>query len=139
MNSLTIQLLALLIVVGIVAAWLFRFGRKADSERRARLSDREDLSFVEFERRFYDGAELDSNQLRGALGDIASALDIPVGKLRPTDRFDAELAPPKGWEIDDGAALLARLLEKRGGKLPSGDAKLQTLDEYLRSASVRRP
>lgn len=139
MNSLTIQLLALLIVIGIVAAWLFRSGRKADSERRARLSDREDLSFVEFERRFYDGAELDSNQLRGALGDIASALDIPVGKLRPTDRFDAELAPPKGWEIDDGAALLVRLLEKRGGKLPSGDAKLQTLDEYLRSASVRRP
>jgi hypothetical protein len=32
---------------------------------------------------------------------VAQSLRLPPGKLRPTDRFDEELAAPKGWEFDD--------------------------------------
>lgn len=46
---------------------------------------------------------------------VARAADIPRGVIRPGDRFDAELAPERGWEFDDGIALLPSVLASEFG------------------------
>ena len=33
--------------------------------------------------------------------ELSSILDVPPGKLLPSDRFDIELAPTKGYEFND--------------------------------------
>jgi len=63
---------------------------------------------------------------------VAEELGIPVGKLRPSDRFDAELAPAWGNEFDSGVAILAydlKLAAKRHKR--KLDANVQTLNDYL--------
>jgi len=49
------------------------------------------------------------------LSHVADLTGVPVGKLRPTDRFDTGLAPPRGWEFDDGLGLLPDALQETFG------------------------
>ena len=46
-----------------------------------------------------------------ALRMVEEIMGISVSKLRPTDRFDRELVPEKGWEFDDEILDLGWLLE----------------------------
>jgi hypothetical protein len=69
--------------------------------------------------------------MRAALQEVAAAIHVPATRLRPTDRFSVELAPAKGWEIDDGTALLAQTIRANSRKADQGP--IQTLDEYLRA------
>jgi hypothetical protein len=64
---------------------------------------------------------------------VSQELGIPAGKLRPSDRFDGELAPAQGNEFDSGVAMLAydlKLAAKRHRR--SLDGNVYTLDDYLR-------
>jgi hypothetical protein len=44
--------------------------------------------------------------------------DVPRALIRPTDRFDLELAPEVGWEFDDGVALIPEIVAQRFGGKP---------------------
>ncbi|MGN6093415.1 MAG: hypothetical protein ACTHOL_13770 [Luteibacter jiangsuensis] len=64
---------------------------------------------------------------------VSEELGIPAEKLRPSDRFDAELAPEWGNEFDSGVAILAydlKLAAKRHKRKLDGN--VHTLDDYLR-------
>jgi hypothetical protein len=58
------------------------------------------------------------NDVSDFLGIVSRAAEVPIGYLRPTDRFSQELAPEKGWEFDDGLGLLPLNLSKRFGGDP---------------------
>lgn len=63
----------------------------------------------------------------------AEELKIPVGKLRPSDRFDNELAPAWGNAFDSGVAMLALDLKSAARrKKRKLDGNVHTLDDYLR-------
>ena len=64
---------------------------------------------------------------------VSEELGIPAEKLRPSDRFDAELAPEWGNEFDSGVAILAydlKLAAKRHKRKLDGN--VHTLDDSLR-------
>ncbi|URL59395.1 hypothetical protein IM816_04605 [Luteibacter flocculans] len=67
---------------------------------------------------------------------VSEELGIPAGKLRLSDRFDAELAPARGNEFDSAVAMLAydlKLAAKRHKR--KLDMSVETLDGYLRLMS----
>ena len=73
------------------------------------------------------------------LNAIARAADIPRGFIRPKDRFDAELAPEKGWEFDDGIALLPMVLASEfGGTAEEYDLSKNPTVIELFSVTVRK-
>lgn len=132
MIDILFQASVLVAILGIAALILFRYGKRADDFRKARFSARDDISFDDFVGRYYKGEPLDHLRLRQALDEVARVIDVSPGRLRPTDRFDVELAPEKGWELDDGTAMLGRYLATRS----AGEYEpISTLDEYLRARS----
>jgi cbb3-type cytochrome oxidase subunit 3 len=135
MMGTIMQVVILLLVVAAVAWFFYRGGAKADAERSRRIADRPELSSEEFVAHFYGAGDVDPKRLLAALHDVARLLDLPPGKLRPSDRFDRELAPAKGWELDDGAALLGALLKQHRGSDTINAKSIETLNDFLRAAS----
>ena len=126
------QISIFVVLIGIAALFLYRYGKRADDQRKARFTERDELGFDDFVNLYYKDASLDQVRLRRALEEVSQAVQVPAGKLRPTDRFDVELAPPKGWELDDGTALLRQFIAKKD---TAGKKPISTLDEYLRARS----
>jgi hypothetical protein len=118
---------ALVVVVSIAAAWVW--GSYSGRARRQALQARPDLRIEELHRQFYSDSPITPSALTLALDEIALALDVPRGKLRPSDRFDRELAATPGWEADDDLGVLNELVVKRLGDRAE---KVQTVDDYIR-------
>lgn len=135
MSSGMLQLMLLAIVLAVGTSYIVIGGRRADRARRSRFSDREDVSFDRFYAEHYEGHGFDREKVKRALSDVAQAIDVPGTKLRPTDRFDVELAAERGWEFDDGVAVLAgRVMKQRRGSRDSGARPpFKTLDDYIRT------
>jgi len=120
-------LLIVLMVAGGALTWYF--GKRADSRRIARFHERATLSFEQFWREFYPGEEVRLESIAEALRLISDATEVAPGKLRPTDRFTAELAPERGWEFDDGLAEVAWYVEWES---KGSSAGLETVDDLIR-------
>lgn len=114
-------------------------GRRADLERQRRFSDRTELPLEVFIADCQGSQPLDAELVRQFLREIAESIGIPTGKLRATDRIDVELAPPKGWEIDDSIWPVLDEWEahgrKRHGRKP--EKQLTDLGEIVRWACTR--
>jgi len=138
MNSSMLQLIFLGIVLAVGAAWIAIGGRKADQVRLRRLSSREDLSFDLLYEERYRALGFDPEKVRKALNDVALAIDIPASKLRPTDRFDVELAAERGWGFDDGVAVLVNHAAKkhRRADSTSSGSSVETVDDYIRTIAT---
>jgi hypothetical protein len=89
-------------------------------KKQARLDARSALSAEDLHRA-YVASNLSSTDLESIFLLIERATDLPRDKLRPTDGFDRELAPAKGWEFDDGLLLLPSAMQRAFGG---------TVDEY---------
>ena len=107
-------------------------------DRLKRLGEREFLSMDDFCSRFYSGEGLPRERILEVLKDLSEALEIPAGKLRPSDRFLVELAPlKKTWgSVDDtdfSLMLLTKRLKKKHG-VPIDMKMVKTIDDYIRAA-----
>jgi hypothetical protein len=126
-----------LVVAGAVAfARLWELNTKRGS--RPIFLRRPDSTIAEIHETFYAGSAITEEQLARALGDIARYLRVPATKLRPTDRFDSELAPTPGWEFDDeiaDLAWIARQSLRKQGVDPAMVPPLLTVDDYVRVIS----
>jgi hypothetical protein len=72
---------------------------------------------------------------------FAGRLGGPAGCLRPSDRFDVELAPAKGWEFDDGLGRLTAVAEERlrtRGLDKGLVAQIKSVDDYVRLVGTRQ-
>lgn len=137
MNGKHLLLLAALIVVASIVANILRGTGHIDEVPMIALVEFFVIGFgiLEWRRRVmirhkaerfdsrsdYDKSELFSEfqnsrlkpyEIHRALEAIERATCISKCKIRANDRFDKELAPEKGWEYDDGLALLALDLSK---------------------------
>jgi hypothetical protein len=126
-----------LVVMAIATALavLYWLGtRRARRGLANRFSDRPTLDFNKFYQSYYAGTQ-NRERIEELLAHVAQELSIPANKLRPSDRFDVELRPPRGWEFDSGKGILLVELDKLArakGKLI--DTKMiVTLDDYLRA------
>jgi hypothetical protein len=107
-------------------------------DRVKRLGERDLLSMDDFCSRFYSGEDLPRERILDVLRDLSEALEIPAGKLRPSDRFLVELAPLKStWgsmdDTDFSVMLLTKRLEKKYG-VPIDMKTIKTIDDYIRAA-----
>jgi hypothetical protein len=128
-----LQITLLVLVLAVGSLFIVFGGRRADRKRQARFIDREEMSFDEFYRQYYEHSGLGADSVRRALFEVATALQVSPTRLRPADRFNIELAPEKGWEVDDGAGLLAHVLRNKG-VIASG-RQIRTLDDFVRAAA----
>jgi len=84
-----------ILMAGLFSAWYVR------RLRRDRFADREAMVPVEIVSRYYQDAGLNSKTIVRVWVQVAKALSLPPDKLRPTDRFDSELAPLREWNQFD--------------------------------------
>jgi hypothetical protein len=98
MNSgiMTAIIGGLLAVSGVVAWNVIPHRRKLE-----RFANRQDLSLDSIYSQFFEANNLPKGLVLELWNEVATPLRIPPGKLRPEDRFNNELAPVKGWELDD--------------------------------------
>jgi len=126
--------MAIVVVGGLAIAWTFFSSRK----RRSPFRDRAELTPEEIHSAFYADSAIDKDAVSRSLHEIADRLQVPAGKLRPSDSFLEELAPNRGWEYDDGLGALSDLARKKlamkGGD-PEAVARIKTVDDYIRLTS----
>jgi hypothetical protein len=75
--------------------------------------------------------------------EVARLLRMPAAQLRPSDRFDSELAPVRGEELSDELEDLSDFveLEKQRLSISIELAEIETIDGLIRSlvgAEVKR-
>lgn len=132
MNLILIAAFAIAIGGGAV---LLRKNRRQNSLRA--LSDRESLSDVEIYKQFYAGGNFDEAAVRSAWNEIAETLRVPADKLRPTDKFGADIGvwSVTSEELDTLGELAAQRAARQGKEVDI--AALATVDDYVRAFAVR--
>jgi hypothetical protein len=125
------------IAVCLAAAWFWT--RKEHSANQERFRDRSEISPIDQIRSISDGDSLDIERALMVWKKIADSLSVPLGKLRLSDNFDVELAPPKGWEFDSALAVLNQELASMArSKNQSVDlASVKTIRDYLTLVCVQ--
>ena len=127
-----LSVLGLIALAGFTAAWIaIKYVR---SSRLSRFRDRENLSLEDIYARYFRDSGIEEETFFKVWQDAAKRLNLPMGKLRPTDRFDQELKPLPEWAYyDDYVEVLlesAMKSTKRGG-LTINIAELQTLGDFV--------
>jgi hypothetical protein len=79
--------------------------RRKRATLKNRLGDRQCLSSEAICEQFF--RELPKKDVEAVLGELALALEVPLGLLRPNDRFDTDLAYPRGFGYDGRMESLA--------------------------------
>ena len=97
-----------------------------------RFEGRERLTAEKIHDDFYAGYEI--GKFLELWKEIASAVEVPPELIRPTDRFDTELGPVKGFrvagETDDLQDAFMRRCQQR--HLDPQNVKVETVDDYIR-------
>jgi len=120
------------VMVGSVVALLI--GQRDEKRKKLlRFQDRPEMSEEEFFSIYYKESGIAKEIVSEVLMEVSNAIAIPAAKIRPSDRFDYELAPVKGWEFGDGIVeidwFVRREMKKAGVHKP---AQLQTVDDLIR-------
>jgi len=133
-----------LVVISLVGAGLAiaatAMARRARKARIAQFDSRESLSVGELCSRHFP--HLPQQVVTECLATISRVTGIDVGKLRPNDRFDAELKLSRGnfiageWDdLEDAIAKRCRQVQR--------EAKVQTIGDYVElmaaTCSIPRP
>lgn len=126
-GSLYLALALLVTLAGAALVWFS--GKRAEARRAARFSERPLLEPAAIWRDIYHEREVSLHSVETALRLVSEATDVPVGKIRPADRFAVELAPERGWEFDDGLAEISWYVESRS---KGSSADLETVDNLIR-------
>lgn len=122
---------------GLAASvWSFVASKR---KRRAEFSAREPLSAEQVFAKYYAGSGLDKNIVVRLWNECAAKLKIQPEKLRPTDRFELELAASDFWtSLDDPRDDLARYASaeaKRFGATIDLEGT-KTLDDLIRQLAA---
>jgi hypothetical protein len=119
-----------LCVLGSVAAYFVM--RQRLPLKLQRFKGRERLPIEQIHENFYPGYEIE--KFIELWMEIASAVEVPPELIRPTDRFDGELGPVKGFEVasemDDLVEAFMRRCKQQ--QLDSRTVNVKTVDDYIK-------
>ena len=123
----------ILVGMSVLFVVISHFGGANQRKKIARFSDRETFSFDEIYEKYFSGQNIPKDIVAKLWVELADTLELPSGKLRPTDSFHSDLAPEKGWEFDDQlgavtALVIARF--KKIGKTPDF-SEIKTIMDYI--------
>lgn len=130
--------IAIFLVVHIVIFVVRNFGRIR--RKRQRFADRPALPCDRIYQTYFAESGLDPIDVQESWQELANTLKLDPQRLRPTDRFDRELAPVAGTtkldELDVLEAVAA--LRVRTRALPCVNwITVETIDDYVRATSRR--
>jgi len=124
-------IIGLSIVVIVIAMWRYRNG----NESRKRFEQREELDLDAIYFWYFAHRGLPRDQVIELWCEVAESLDLPAGKLRPSDRFDGELAAVTGWGFDNPSGILTYVALQREESYKdyttNGFPAIQTLGDYI--------
>jgi hypothetical protein len=125
---------AALLVIAVAVAAVIVWNVQASKGRWRALKNRPELTVGEIYDNYYADSSISRDAVGQALGEIAGDLSVPLGKLRPQDRFDVELGPTPGWEYDDDVSdVMARARRRLVDSGASQDlTPIRTVDDYVR-------
>jgi hypothetical protein len=120
----------LLLFVSLALAVYFVMRQRLPLKLR-RFEGRERFSIERIHDDFYPGYE--RAKFAELWTEIATAAEVPPELMRPTDRFDSELGPVKGFEVasemDDLEEAFIRRCKQQ--QLDFRKVKVETVDEYI--------
>ncbi|SRR5713101_841985 len=129
-----LEMVVILCGIGFFACliWVGVFShRYIRNQRLKRFKGRSSLTPDEIYQQFYSSSGIPKTVVLDVLKEISEATEIAQGLIRPTDRFDIELAPAKGWEeMDDASLELKTYAEKLGNRTVSL-SKVHTVRDYI--------
>jgi hypothetical protein len=127
----TLVSIGIVVVVGVggVLAWNFLPRR----QRLKRFHGRPNLSLEQIHSKFFGQTNFPKELVSELWKEVAESLRLPPGKLRPTDRFDQELAAPKGWEFDDEILDVQWAAERRRkrSEIKTDLSQIKTVGDYV--------
>lgn len=128
------KLLIAALVIVLIAVSYASGVRRARKEIYGRFAGRTARSASEFWSDFYS-EHLPGDLVQEALFHLASELDAPLEFLLPSDRFDNQLRPARGWSYLSGHGLLLHELSAwaRARGLSDQIARVETVDDYIRA------
>ena len=130
LSSPTTYVVLILCALGIAAISVVM--RQRLPLKLERFTGREHLPIEHIHDRFYPG--YDMGRFIELWKEVASVVEVPPELMRPTDRFDQELGPVKGFEIssemDDLVEALIRRCKRQ--QLDYRHVKVETVDDYIR-------
>jgi len=108
--------------------------RHVRNVRRQRFAHRQELSLEEIYEKYFASESLPKEKVIETWKRLAEHLEIPSGKLRPSDTFAEDLAPPKGWEFDDELYVILAELEKdlKRWNLQIDPDSIRTVGDYVK-------
>jgi hypothetical protein len=125
-----LYVLLALCVLGSVAVYFVMRQRLPLKLRR--FEGRESLPIEKIHDNFYPGYEM--GKFVELWREIASAVEVPPELIRPTDRFDGELGPVKGFgvasEMDDLEEAFKRRCKQQ--QLDVRKVNVKTVDDYIK-------
>jgi hypothetical protein len=121
-------------VVAIAATVIFiNYFNQGYKKKIERFEGRETLTFDQIYERYFEKKDLDKSKVFELWNEIEDTLELPKGLIRPTDSFDKELAPAKGYEWDDQIIGITwdaeRRMKKAGKKIDL--QKIKTVEDYI--------
>ncbi len=130
--------IAIFLAIQIVIFVVRNFGRIR--RKRKRFAHRSALPCDRIYQTYFAESGLDQIDVQESWQELATTLKLDSQRLRPTDRFDRELAPVAGTtkldELDVLEAVLA--IRVRARSLQAVDLEtLDTIDDYIRATSRR--
>jgi hypothetical protein len=131
-----LEVLVALCGIAVLASilWMLLFSSGyIQRQKLKRIEKRARLDPEEFYGQFYAQSTIPKTIVISALSEIAKATEVDKELIRPTDRFDRELAPAKGWEqLDDGSLDLITYVQKLGHTAPKPDFQnIHTVNDYI--------
>lgn len=115
--------------IGIMTVALFVYPKR---QKELFFSKREPLSEEDIYRQYFLDSGLSQPIVLELWSEVAKTLGIPVGKLRPADRFGQELGGY--WFVGDELDVLSKMaidrVRRSGAVLDL--SKITTLDEYIK-------
>lgn len=123
----------LLGLICIVAMLYFALVQVPRKRRLSRFLERETLTESKIYHSYFSDSHLPPNLIEELWNEVADFGEIPRGLLRPTDRFDTELAPLRGWEFGGEISSLNLVAQRRIRNLAPGFdlAQIHTVRDYV--------
>ena len=128
----------LAVAFGLAAAavaWFYF--RRGHSLKMAKFADREEKVLRDIYAESFKGSGLTEPSFESTWRELSGMLEISAGKLRPTDRFDVELAPAKGYEFTDQIREVRYLIDKHCSRTGAAVESIKTVRDYVEAFGAR--
>ena len=130
---MAVEGMVFLVVFASAGIGYFYAQKRARQSMSQRFADRDPLGIEQVCDLFCIEPYADRLMIKELLDHVAAELDVNPEVLRPSDRFEVELKPVKGWGFDSGVTTLMLELDRlaKEKNLSIDLSSVKTLADYV--------